>query len=108
MGTEYELVNGAEIPNLGEGMLDAVSVNAPETPKRSHVQVDVHKCLLSVTGSSDMGYVCVLKKDGRYLSDESRGENISMERKGNLYDFQMMVRGAKVDEHPSQDFVRQG
>ena len=62
---EYEVANSAKIPNLGERILDAVTVHAPETLKRIHVQVaDVHKCLLGVTKCTDMGYVCALKKDG--------------------------------------------
>ena len=40
--------------------------------------------------------------------DESTGGKIPIERRRNLYAPIIMVRGAKVDEHPNQDFVRQG
>ena len=108
---EYEVANGAAIPNVGERRLDAVTVNAPEALKRIHMQVaDVHKCLLSVTKCADMGYTCILKKDGGFLEDEITGEKIPIERRGKLYVLKMMVRAAKEeqDEDPGAGFARRG
>ena len=104
---EYEVANGQSIANLGERRLDAVTINSPETVKRIHFQVaDVHKCLLSVTKCADMGYTCVLKKDGGFMEDEETGEKIPIERRGNLYVLRMMVRGAPIDDENGQGFTR--
>ena len=106
-GVEYEVANGASIPNVGGRRLDAVTINAPDDLKRIHMQVaDVHKCLLSVSKCADMGYTCVLKKDGGYLIDEATNENIPIERRGNLYEIRMMVRGAREDENAEAGFTR--
>ena len=75
--------------------------------KRINFQVaDVHKCLLSVTKCADMGYTCVLKKEGGYMEDEETGEKIPIERRGNLYVLRMMVRGASTDDENGQGFTR--
>ena len=104
---EYEVANGQSIPNLGERRLDAVTINSPDLVKRIHFQVaDVHKCLLSVTKCADMGYTCVLKKEGGYMEDEETGEKIPIERRGNLYVLRMMVRGASTDDENGQGFTR--
>ena len=95
-GVEYEVANGASIPNVGERRLDAVTINASDDLKIIHMQVaNVHKCLLSVSKCADMGYTCVLNKDGGYLIDEATNEKIPIERRGNLYEIRMMVRGGK-------------
>ena len=62
-GVEYEVANGASVPNVGERRLDAVTINSPDLLKRIHMEVaDVHKCLLSVSKGADMGYICILTK----------------------------------------------
>ena len=106
-GVEYEVANGASIPNVGERRLDAVTINSPDILKRLHMQVaDVHKCLLSVSKCADMGYTCILTKTGGRLVDESTKEEIPIERRGNLYEIRMMVRGAKDDGSTEPSFTR--
>ena len=91
-GLEYEVANGETIPNLGERRCVMMTENS-STPKRIAFQVaDVHKALLSVTRAADMGYQCVLGKDGGYLQDTRSAEKIPIMRKGNLYVMRVWVK----------------
>ena len=84
-------------------------MNALDTFKRIHFQVaNVHKCPLSAIKFAGMGYICILKKDGGFLEDEETGELILIERRGNLNVLGMMVKGAKLAEHPGPGFDRKG
>ena len=59
-GAEYEVANGATIPNLGERRCEVMTVGSLQ-PKRITFQVaDVHKPLLSISGCADMGFDCFL------------------------------------------------
>ena len=63
------------------------------TPKRIAFQVaDVHKALLSVTRAADMGYQCILGKEGGYLQDVRSAERIPIKRKGNLHVMRVWVK----------------
>ena len=46
---------------------------------------DVHKPLMSVSRLADVGYDCILGKDGGKLVDTVTGEVIPLQRRGNLY-----------------------
>ena len=75
--------------------------------KRIHIQVaDVHKCLLSITKVADMGFRCILDKNGGYLEDKMNGERTPIRRKGNLYVMKMWVRQARNND--ASGFPRQG
>ena len=91
-GLEYEVANGDTIPNLGERRYIMMTENS-SNPKRIAFQVaDVHKALLSVTRAADMGYQCVLGKNGGWLQDETSSERIPIQRKGNLYVMRVWVK----------------
>ena len=105
-GFSYEVANGNEIANQGERRCIAMTENS-RTPKRIDIQVAVvHKCLLSVAKCTDMGYDCVLGKEGGSLWDRITGEQIPIRRKGNLYVLRMWVK--QVKENESQGFQRRG
>lgn len=97
-GVEYEVANGASIPNLGERRCEVMTIGSV-VPKRIVFQVaDVHKALLSITACADMGFDCYLGKEGGSLRDRVTGEVIPISRKDNLYTMRMWVR-----QDPSAD-----
>ena len=84
-GTEYEVANGATIPNLGERCCLMMTVGST-APKRITFQVaDVHKPLLSMSRCAYMGYRCHLGKDGGYMEDTITGEIMPLLKRDNLY-----------------------
>ena len=69
--------------------------------KKVNFQVaEVHKPLLSITRVADMGYDCVLGKDGGYLIDQSSGERIPLYRKDNLYILKAWIKQDPSDVTP--------
>ena len=56
---------------------------------------DIHKPLLSVSRCADLGYKCVLDKEGEELVDKVTGEVIPLHRRGNLYVMRAWVRPDK-------------
>ena len=84
-GEEYEVANGASIPNFGERKC-LMMTRGSNVPKKILFQVaDVHKALLSVTRAADMGFECHLGKKGGYMLDTVSNEKVPIEREGNLY-----------------------
>ena len=66
------------------------------TCKRIVFQVaDVHKPLLSINGCANMGFDCYLGDTGGHLLDKQTGEQITLERRDNLY-----VTRAWILQHP--------
>jgi hypothetical protein len=103
-GVEYEVANGAHIPNLGERRCEMMTIGS-NIAKRIVFQVaDVHKPLLSISGCADMGFDCHLNDKGGFLTDKETGEQIPLERRDNLYIMRAWIRqdpGVNV----SQPFV---
>ena len=102
-GLEYEVANGASIPNVGERHCLVMTEDAQSMKKLIFQCADVHKALLSVANVADMGFECLLGKEGGILRDVTSGEVIPLHRRGNLYHMRAWV---KADE--TQDFHRQG
>ena len=76
---EYEVANGASIPNEGERRCLMMTKGA-SLPKRITFQVaDVHKTLLSITRAADVGYECHLNAKGGYLWDILQAEASRLE-----------------------------
>ena len=91
-GAEYEVANGAAIPNLGERRCEVTTVGSLQ-PKRITYQVaDVHKSQLSISSCADMGFDFFLGENGGQLRDRVTGELIPLERQGSLYTVRMWVR----------------
>ena len=109
-GLEYEVANGASIPNEGERRCLMMTRGA-HTPKRITFQVaEVHKSLLSITRAADVGYECHLSAKGGYLLDTWTGEEVPIARKGYLYVMRAWVREDTGDSpaRGAQGFARQG
>ena len=102
-GYEYEVANGAGLPNLGERRCLMMTENSQTTKQIAFQCADVHKALLSVTKCSDMGYECVLGKLGGELRDVVTGDRIPIHRRENLYFIRAWVR-----QDPSPGFGRLG
>ena len=106
-GVEYEVANGAHIPNLGERRCEMMTVGSVVGKRITFQVADVHKPLLSVTDCADMGFDCYLGDKGGHLIDRQTEERIPLERRENLY-----VMRAWIRQDPtvsvSQPFVGQG
>ena len=64
----------------------------------------MHKALVSVSRCADLGYECVLGKEGGELRDTITGDVIPLHRRGNLYVLRAWIT---QDEAPAQGFARQ-
>ena len=82
---EYEVANGASIPNLGERRCIMLTPGSYEEKKIVFQVAAVHKALLSVTRAADAGYDCLLTDKGGWLIPRDGGERVPIRRKGNLY-----------------------
>ena len=117
-GLEYEVASGQHIPNLGEKHC-LFSVESSSVTRALVFQVaDIHKPLLSVTRTADMGYECMVGKYGGVLIDLETQESIPITRQGNLYSLKGWVmtdpQGPKPEQRQQQPgntqagFTRQG
>ena len=91
-GQEYEVANGATIPNLGERRCLMMTLGSRAAKKIVFQVADVHKPLLSISRCADMGFRCHLGADGGYMEDTVTGETIPLQRKDNLYVMRAWVR----------------
>ena len=93
-GMEYEVANGASIPNLGERRCLIWTEGATEA-KRMNMQVaDVHKGLPSLSRCADMGFEGRFGRTMGALICEKTNEVIPLTRKGNLYVLRVWVKAA--------------
>ena len=91
-GAEYEVANGESIPNVGERRCFLMTENSTQMKRIAFQCADVHKPLLSVSTVADLGYTCILGKDGGELRDNLSGDIIPLQRKGNLYTMRAWIR----------------
>ena len=105
-GFEYEVANGAGLPNLGERRCLMMTENSQTTKQIAFQCADVHKALLSVSRCSDMGYECVLGQLGGELRDVVTGDRIPIHRRENLYFIRAWVKQDSGD--PPPPFGRRG
>ena len=76
----YEAANGSTIANLGEKMC-WVSAEGGNGNMVMHFQVaDIKKPLLSIPKVADMGFECVLGKNGGFLLGTDSGNKIHIQR----------------------------
>ena len=81
---EYEVANGANIPNLGERKC-IIRIPGSLEEKRITLQIaDLQKPLPSVARAADAGYDCLLTDAGGALIPRLGGDRIPIRRKGNL------------------------
>ena len=101
-GMSYEVVDGGEIPNLGERKCLMLTPGC-RFPKKIIFQVaDVHKPLLSVTRAADASFDCLLGKVGGALIPQAGGERVPIRRKWNVYVTTCWVKAepAGFSRHP--------
>ena len=91
---EYEVANGATIPNLGERRCLMWTEFATEARSINMQVADVHKALLSLSRCADMGFKSTFGRVAGALIDEETGEVIPLQRKGNLYVLKCWLKAA--------------
>ena len=91
---EYEVANGAAIPNLGEKRV-LIWTEGAGCARRMNMQVaDAHKGLLSLSRTADMGFLSQLGRLAGALIDETTEEVIPLIRRGNLYILRAWIKAA--------------
>ena len=89
---EYEVANGASIPNLDERRCLMWTEGASD-PKQVTMQVaDIHKALLSLSRCADICFESTFGRTMGCLIDENTQEVIPLLRKGNLYVLKTWIR----------------
>ena len=110
-GVEYEVASGKAVKNLGERHCEVYCEGAGNSMMMHFQVADIHRPLLSLSRAADQGFRSVLDQHGGYLEDTQSGEQIPIQRRGNLYIMQIWIR-AGSDERPpdngNQHFVRRG
>ena len=106
-GVEYEVANGAHIPNVGERRCELMTSGSSIKKLMTFQVADVHAALLSVTDCADMGFDCYLGAASGHLTDRTTGENIPLERRENLYIMRACIR-QDPSVQVSQPFVGPG
>ena len=91
-GVEYEVANGAHIPNLGERRCEMMTLVSKICKRHVFQVAHVHKPLLSISGCADMGFDCHLDDKGGHLTDKETGERIPLGRRENLYIMRVWIR----------------
>ena len=104
-GMEYEVANGAGLPNMGEKRCVMMTENSTLGKRIVFQCADVHKALLSVSRCSDLGYECIMGKDGGELRDLMTGDRIPLHRRNNLYYLRAWIK--QDNGTPAAGFARQ-
>ena len=94
VGNKYEAANGNPLDNLGERICRLSTDGTSENRVMRFQVADVNKAMLSITIIADMGYECLLGKQGGYPLDTVNGERIPIERRGNLYTMKLWIKDA--------------
>ena len=102
-GLEYEVANGEGLPNLGEKKCLMMTEDSNIMKRVIFQCADVHKALLSVSRVADLGYECVLGKNGGQFRDVVTGDVVPLHRRGNLY---VMRAWVKQDTSSTPGFGR--
>jgi len=90
-GVQYEVADGALIPNLGEKKFVAVSDAGVTRAMKAQV-CDVNKALLSVHRVVQAGNRVVFAASGSYVQDETSGETMALTEKGGMYMLKLWVK----------------
>ena len=96
-GVEYEVANGARIPNLGEKKFTGYTEQG--SSRRITAQVcSVNKGLLSVRNVGQAGNRVVFDAAGSYIEDKSTGEAMILIERQGKYVLKVWTRnGTKKD-----------
>ena len=108
-GTEYEVASGKSVPNLGERHCEIYCEGAASTMLMHFQVADIHRPLLSLSRAADQGSTSHLDMRGGYLEDSLTGEQIPIQRRGNLYIMSIWIRGNAANRPPDNSgFARPG
>ena len=108
-GTEYEVASGKSVPNLGERHCEIYCEGAASTMLMHFQVADIHRPLLSLSRAADQGFTSHLDMNGGYLEDSLTGEQIPIQRRGNLYIMSIWIRGNSENRPPDNSgFARPG
>ena len=95
-GMEYEVANGAALPNLGERKCEMITHGSLNMKPITFQVSDIHKPLLSISRASDLGYECTMSKNGGWLYNRESSDAIPLIGKVNLYAFGSWLRQAPL------------
>ena len=99
-GMLYEVANKQIIRNFGERRVEVWTEGAHKSRSMAIQVADVHKPLLSLSRSADMGFESRFGKYYGCLVDTQTGEMTPLHRQGQLYMLRAWVRGANVNPDP--------
>ena len=89
---QYEVVNGAHIPNLGERRCEMMTIGSNKSKRIVFQVADVHKPLLSISGCAGMGFDSYLGDKRGQLVGRMSGERIHLECRENFYVMRAWIR----------------
>ena len=101
VGVEYEVADGAKIPNLGQK--EFVAYTDEGLKKKMKVQVtQVNKALLSVFGMVQAGNRVIFDTDGSYVENKRTGEwsDIAVNERGQYILKMWIPKAQDAQEHP--------
>ena len=90
-GVQYEVADGALIPNLGEKKHVAVSDTGVSRHMKSQV-CDADKALLSVHRCVQAGNTVAFAASGSYIEDAASGEVMPLKEQGGMYMLKLWVK----------------
>ena len=90
-GVQYEVADGALIPNLGEKKFVVVS-DAGVTRQIKAQVCEANKALLGVHRAVQAGNRVVFAASGSYVQDETSGETMEPNEKGGMYMLKLWVK----------------
>ena len=90
-GAQYEVADGALIPNLGEKKFVRVSDGGVTRQMKAQV-CEVNKALLSVHRVVQAGNRVVFSARGSFVQDEQTGETMELVEKGGVYMLRLCVK----------------
>lgn len=90
-GVEYEVANGARIPNLGQKAFQAVTHEEGIVRSITAQVCDVNKPLLSVHKLVQSGNTVVFSRDGAYVEDDTTKDRMYLREKGGMYMLRLWI-----------------
>ena len=99
-GGGFKVANGVRIKNEGEKNVKGITTGGQTLAIKMQV-TDVDKVLASVSRLTDAGNRVVFEKEYGYIENKKTGKKIDLERKHNVYVFQMLVKGDRGGEKVS-------
>ena len=96
-GVAYEVVDGTEIPNLGERKFLGFTEEGGQKGVAAQICA-VNKTLMSVSKIAAKGNRVVLDDDGSYIEDKTTGERTWMKQVGGMYHIKMWVSRKSIAE----------